>query len=105
MKRQGVAPAMAEARQATASAPSVRRGGSGRATRFDPRSEVARAVESEQVRQLRLRARELREIANQFSVPSAQDRLRRLAARCDGLADDAEAAAAADSEVRLRRRG
>ena len=44
----------------------------------------------DQVRHWRLRATELRTIAEQFSVPSAQDTLRRLAARCDQLADEAE---------------
>src|SRR6185437_1454094 len=104
MKRQNVDPAITEACQPIASAPTARCGAPRRAGRFDRRRQTASAVEIEPVRHFRLRARELREIADQFSVPSAQDRLRSLAARCDGLADEAAAAAVKDSKVRPPRR-
>lgn len=45
----------------------------------------------EDVRRWRLRAEELRALADQFLLPSAQDALRRAAANCDKLADAAEA--------------
>jgi hypothetical protein len=56
--------------------------------------------EVDQVKHWRLRATELRSIAEQFTVPSAQDTLRKLAARCDELADQAERAVAKGSRRR-----
>ncbi len=44
-----------------------------------------------EIRALRMRAEELRTVADQFVVPSAQDSLRRAAANYDNLADHAEA--------------
>lgn len=43
-----------------------------------------------QINRWRARAEELRTIANQFEMWSAQESLRRTAANCDKLADHAE---------------
>lgn len=45
----------------------------------------------DKIRRWRVRARELRTVADQFGLPSAQDSLRHLAATYEKLADDAEA--------------
>ena len=44
----------------------------------------------ENIRRWRARAKELRALADQFTIPSAQDGIRRAAAKYDKLADDAE---------------
>ena len=45
----------------------------------------------ENIRRWRARAKEPRALADQFTIPSAQDGIRRAAAKYDKLADDAEA--------------
>jgi hypothetical protein len=47
------------------------------------------AIKEDEIRQWRLRAAELRAIADQFHVPSAQDGLRRVAEVYERLAADA----------------
>lgn len=49
------------------------------------------AEQRDRIKRFRLRAVELRAIADQFVVPSAQEGLRRAAANYDRMADDAEA--------------
>jgi hypothetical protein len=44
-----------------------------------------------QITRRRRRADELRAVADQFQVPSVQDALRRAAAKCEKMADYAEA--------------
>ncbi|HZB93043.1 MAG TPA: hypothetical protein VE397_16470 [Stellaceae bacterium] len=50
------------------------------------------AEQRDRIERYRLRAEELRAIADQFVVPSAQEGLRRAAANYDKMADDAETA-------------
>ena len=52
----------------------------------------------ENIGRWRARARELRALADQFTIPSAQDGIRRAAAKYDKLADDAEARLAGGSQ-------
>ena len=47
--------------------------------------------QARQVRAWRVRAEEIRTVADQFSVPSVQERLRQSAANLDAMADHAEA--------------
>jgi hypothetical protein len=62
---------------------------------IESRQRSARFCEKDQrlsdIRALRMRAEELRAVADQFIVPSAQDSLRRAAANYDKLADHAAA--------------
>ena len=54
------------------------------------RQQKAEPIDTERIRAWRLRAEELRTAADNFSVPSAQDSLRRAAANYDRIADTAE---------------
>jgi hypothetical protein len=51
----------------------------------------ATANARDQITRWRTRAQEMRNVAEQFDVPSAQDGLRRAAANCEKMADHAEA--------------
>ena len=51
----------------------------------------AMANARDQITRWRTRAQEMRNVAEQFDVPSAQDGLRRAAANCEKMADHAEA--------------
>ncbi|HEV2547469.1 MAG TPA: hypothetical protein VGU20_09030 [Stellaceae bacterium] len=65
----------------------------------DKGKQRAAAAEGHRIKVLRAKAEELRATADDFTIPSAQVSLRRAAANCDKLADEAEAKLAGRSSA------